>query len=203
MSADFVYLASASPRRRELLEQIGVAYEVRPVEIDETRLPKEPATDYVRRVAIAKARECRSGSGRGGDDCPVLAADTAVVLGDEVFGKPGDRSRALAMLAALSGRRHTVATGVAVRCGGELETALSVSEVTFRATTAQERDAYLRTAEPLDKAGGYAIQGFGAVFIEDLRGSYSAVMGLPLHETALLLRRFGIPRWLQAAGRGP
>ncbi len=203
MNGVFVYLASASPRRRELLEQIGVAYELRPVEIDEGRLPKEPATDYVQRVAVAKARECSSGLGRGGVEHPVLAADTAVVLGDEVFGKPGDRSQALAMLEALSGRRHTVATGVAVRCGEELKTALSVSEVTFRTTTAQERDAYLATDEPLDKAGGYAIQGFGAVFIEDLRGSYSAVMGLPLYETAMLLRRFGIPRWLKAASRGP
>ena len=202
MSADFVYLASASPRRRELLEQIGVAYELRPVEIDEGRLPKEPAADYVRRVAIAKAEACRTGLGRSGAQHPVLAADTAVVLGGEVFGKPSDRSQALDMLAALSGRKHTVATGVAVCCGEEFETALSVSEVSFRATTAQERDAYLGTDEPLDKAGGYAIQGFGAVFIEYLRGSYSAVMGLPLFETAMLLRRFGMPGWLNTARRG-
>ncbi len=202
MSGDFVYLASASPRRRELLQQIGVAYELRPVEIDEGRLAKETATDYVRRVAVAKAGECWNGLGRGGVEHPVLAADTAVVLGGEVFGKPADRSQALDMLEALSGRRHTVATGLAVRCGEDIETAVSVSEVTFRATTARERDAYLATDEPLDKAGGYAIQGFGAVFIEDLRGSYSAVMGLPLYETAMLLRRFGIPRWLNPARRG-
>jgi len=203
MSGDFVYLASASPRRRELLEQIGVAYELRPVEIDEGRLSREPATDYVQRVAVAKAGECWNGLGRGATEQPVLAADTAVVLGDEVFGKPGDRSQALDMLEALSGCRHTVATGIAVRCGEQLHCALSVSEVTFRTTTVQERDAYLATDEPFDKAGGYAIQGFGAVFIEDLRGSYSAVMGLPLYETAMLLRRFGIPRWLKAARRRP
>ena len=204
MSGDFVYLAiGVAARRRELLEQIGVAYELRPVEIDEGRLPIEPATDYVQRVAVAKAGECWNGLGRGGMEHPVVAADTAVVLGDEVFGKPGDRSQALDMLDALSGRRHTVATGVAVRCGEQLQTALAVSEVTFRTTTVQERDAYLATDEPLDKAGGYAIQGFGAVFIEDLRGSYSAVMGLPLYETAMLLRRFGIPRWLKAARRRP
>jgi len=203
MSGDFVYLASASPRRRELLQQIGVAYELRPVVIDEGRLANEPATDYVRRVAVAKAGECWNGLGHGGVPHPVLAADTAVVLGSEVFGKPGDRSQALDMLEALSGRSHTVATGVAVRCGEDIETAVSVNEVAFRTTTAQERDAYLATDEPLDKAGGYAIQGFGAVFIEDLRGSYSAVMGLPLYETAMLLRRFGIPRWLDSARCGP
>ena len=203
MSGNFVYLASASPRRRELLEQIGVAFELRPVEIDERRVPNESATEYVRRVATAKAGECWNGLRRDGVEHPVLAADTAVALGGEVFGKPADRSQALDTLAALSGRTHTVATGVAVRFGEELQTALSVSEVTFRATTAQERDSYLGTDEPLDKAGGYAIQGFGAVFIEDLRGSYSAVMGLPLYETAMLLRRFGIPRWLNAAGHGP
>lgn len=201
MSADFVYLASASPRRRELLEQIGVAFELRPVGIDERRLAGEPAADYVQRVASAKAADCWMGLAGSGAERPVLSADTAVVLGGEVFGKPDDRAHALDMLAALSGRTHRVATGVAVRFGDELETALSTSEVTFRTTTAQERAAYLGTDEPLDKAGGYAIQGFGAVFIEDLRGSYSAVMGLPLFETTMLLRRFGIPGWLNGTRR--
>ena len=201
MSADFVYLASASPRRRDLLEQIGVAFELHPVGIDERRLADEPAEDYVQRVAVAKAAECWTGIAGSGAERPVLSADTAVVLGGEVFGKPGDRAQALDMLAALSGRTHSVATGVAVRFGDEFETALSTSEVTFRATTAQERAAYLGTDEPLDKAGGYAIQGFGAVFIENLRGSYSAVMGLPLFETTMLLRRFGIPGWLNGTRR--
>ena len=168
---------------------------------DERRLADEPAEDYVQRVAAAKATECWTGIAGSGAERPVLSADTAVVLGGELFGKPGDRAQALDMLTALSGRTHSVATGVAVRFGDELETALSTSEVTFRATTAQERAAYLGTDEPLDKAGGYAIQGFGAVFIENLRGSYSAVMGLPLFETTMLLRRFGIPGWLNGTRR--
>ena len=191
-----MYLASASPRRRKLLEQIGVAFELRPVEIDERRRPAEPPADYVVRVAGTKAAECWTAVARGGAERPVLAADTTVVLGGEVFGKPGNRAAALDMLATLSGRTHTVITGVAVRFGEDLKTALSVSEVTFRATTAREREAYCATDEPLDKAGGYAIQGFGAVFVEYLGGSYSTVMGLPLLETSALLRRFGIPVWL-------
>ncbi len=191
-----MYLASASPRRRQLLEQIGVAFELRPVEIDERRRPAELPADYVVRVARAKAGKCWTSVAGGGAERPVLAADTTVVLGGEVFGKPGNRAAALDMLATLSGRTHTVITGVAVRFGEELKTALAVSEVTFRATTAREREAYCATDEPLDKAGSYAIQGLGAVFIEYLGGSYSAVMGLPLLETSALLRRFGIPAWL-------
>ena len=124
-----------------------------------------------------------------------IAAERVILAG---VGKPGDRDTALSMLAALSGRTHTVITGVTVRFAEHSETVLSTNEVRFRTTTAAEREAYCATSEPLDKAGGYAIQGFGAVFIEYLRGSYSAVMGLPLFETAALLRRFGIPAWLNA-----
>jgi septum formation protein len=127
---------------------------------------------------------------------PVLGADTAVVLDDAVFGKPADEPDALRMLDALSGRAHTVLTCVAVRDGDGVESILCTSEVRFRATTAAERRAYCATSEPFDKAGAYGIQGLGAVFVERLSGSYSAVMGLPLFETAELLRRFGLPAWL-------
>ena len=194
MRKDFVYLASASPRRQALLKQIGVRFEVRIPEIDEGRAPGEPPDGYVRRLAEAKADAvCRA---LGGDlASPVIAADTAVVLDDRVLGKPPGADAALAMLAALSGRTHRVFTAVAVRGPVGTDSAVNVSEVRFRATTDGERRAYCATGEPFDKAGGYGIQGFGAVFVEHLSGSYSAVMGLPLCETAALLGRAGIAGW--------
>lgn len=199
MRKSFVYLASASPRRRELLGQIGVEFDVRVPDVDEDLGPGEPPADYVRRLAEAKAEAVWDSVCAAGAPGPVLAADTTVVLGERVLGKPLDAADALDMLEALSGRTHRVFTGVAVRHDAGIESLVSVSEVRFRATTATERRAYCATGEPFDKAGGYGIQGFGAVFVEHLSGSYSAVMGLPLCETALLLERVGVPAWLVGA----
>jgi septum formation protein len=191
MKKDFVYLASASPRRSELLRQIGVPFEVRPADIPETQAPGESADALVLRLAAEKAdavwRRVPAHERR-----PVLAADTAVVLDERVLGKPADEAEAEAMLAALSGRTHRVLTAVALRCGDKAETLLSSSEVRFRATTREERATYCRSGEPLDKAGGYGIQGRAAMFVEHLAGSYSGVVGLPLFETAALLARCGV-----------
>jgi septum formation protein len=189
-------LASASPRRRELLAQIGVAHEVMPAHIDETRRQGEPPRDYVLRVACDKALLVRSHEPQR----PILAADTAVVLGDAIYGKPRDCADALEMLAALGGREHQVLTAVALVTADGLTSALSESTVRLRATSEEERAAYWDTGEPRDKAGAYAIQGLGAVFVESLRGSFSGVVGLPLFETARLLKAAGVPCWT-AAGR--
>ena len=194
MKKDFVYLASASPRRSELLRQIGVPFEVRPAEIAESQAAGETAYAFVLRLAAEKAdvvwQRVPADERR-----PVLGADTAVVLDERVLGKPADAAEAEAMLAALSGRTHRVLTAVALRCGGKADTLLSSSEVRFRATTAEERAAYCRSGEPLDKAGGYGIQGRAAMFVEHLAGSYSGVVGLPLFETAALLARCGVALW--------
>jgi septum formation protein len=191
MRKDFIYLASASPRRSELLRQIGVRFEVRPAQIAETRRPGEGPAAYVARIAAAKASAVWNGLGEL-EPAPVLAADTAVVLDGQVFGKPVDSADAAAMLEKLSGRTHLVLTAVALHAGDKTHSAVSTSEVRFRPTTDAERRAYCRTGEPLDKAGGYGIQGFAAVFIESLHGSYSGVVGLPLFETAALLSRCGV-----------
>jgi len=182
-------LASASPRRRELLAQIGVAHEVAPADIDETRLPAESPRDYVLRLAREKALWVSSRRPRS----VVLAADTAVVLGEAVYGKPQHREHGLAMLASLAGRAHQVLTAVALATPEGVASALSESTVQLRAMSEEERAAYWETGEPQDKAGGYAIQGLGAVFVECLRGSFSGVVGLPLYETAQLLRAAGVP----------
>lgn len=185
----FVYLASASPRRRELLAQIGIACETLPTGVDESPLPGESPADMVCRLAAAKARAgIRSDRSRS---APVVAADTAVALGGEIFGKPRDAADARRMLGRLSGRTHEVWTAVAVADDDRERVELSRSEVTFRPMDADEIQAYVQTGEPLDKAGGYAIQGLGAVFIAGLKGSYSGVMGLPLLETARLLALHG------------
>jgi len=195
MSKDFVYLASASPRRGELLRQIGVPFTVRAAAIDEAPLLRETPEAYVVRLAAAKAEAIWASVA---DARPVLGADTAVVLDDEILGKPADATEAAAMLERLSGRTHRVLTAVAVRHGGGVDTRVSDSEVRFRATTAAERVAYCATGEPFDKAGGYGIQGHAAVFVESIKGSYSGVVGLPLYETAALLARCGIGFWLTA-----
>lgn len=185
-----IYLASNSPRRRELLEQIGVRFGLIAIDLDEAPLFGEPPEAFVLRVALDKARAGRAlvGSGR---DLPVLAADTAVVVEDRILGKPRDRCDAAAMMRLLSGRTHRVMTGVAL-AGGSEHQVLSISEVRFRAVAPAEAQAYWETGEPADKAGGYGIQGLGALFAEDLRGSYTGVMGLPLFETARLLAAAGI-----------
>ncbi len=190
MANPSLLLASKSSRRRALLEQIGIRFQAIDIDLDEARLPGEDPESYVLRLALDKARagRARVGSVR----CPpVLAADTAVVVGDHILGKPRDRLDAATMLRLLAGRTHRVLSGIALVDGRERQD-LSVSEVRFRAVSPREADAYWETGELHDKAGGYAIQGRGALFVADLRGSYSGVMGLPLFETARLLAEAGI-----------
>lgn len=186
-----LYLASASPRRRELLEQIGVSYRLMEVAVDEALRRGEAPEIYVLRLALAKARagHARLPAAEAGW---VLGADTSVVVDNEILGKPRDRAEGIAMLRRLSGVTHHVYTGVAL-VGEEREgTRLSVSAVSFRELSSQECEDYWRGGEPADKAGGYAIQGRGAMFISRLEGSYSGVMGLPLFETAELFREFDL-----------
>lgn len=184
-----IILASTSPRRRELLAQLGVPFEVVAVEVDESCVAGEAPEEYVLRIARDKARAGVAAARRA---MPlVLGADTVVVLDGEVLQKPAGRDGALAMLARLSGRTHRVLSGVAL--AGRCECArVSDSLVTFREIGASERLAYWDTGEPADKAGAYAIQGLGAVFVRRLQGSYSGVVGLPLYETAELLSQCGI-----------
>ncbi len=191
MDSPLLCLASVSPRRHELLAQIGVPHTIVGAHIDETALPDEAPREYVMRMARAKALAVR----QKGETLPVLAADTTVVLDDVIFGKPKGRADGLAMLSQLSGRAHDVLTAVALSVGADVSVSLSTSEVRFRPLSALECAAYWESGEPHDKAGGYAIQGRGAVFIEWLSGSYSGVMGLPLYETAELLRAAGVPCW--------
>ncbi len=191
MSLDFVYLASGSPRRRELLQQIGVSFRVVGAAVDEAARLAETAPNYVLRLAAAKADAGWERS-RDAAAVPVLAADTAVVLDGRILGKPADRQDAEDMLRQLSGRTHEVLTAVALRTSIGLQSRISRSEVTFRRIAAAEAQAYWETGEPRDKAGAYAIQGKAAIFITNLRGSYSGVMGLPLYETAELLSDAGI-----------
>ena len=189
-----LYLASGSPRRRELLEQIGVPFTTLPTVIDETPLSNEPAVDYVRRLACAKAQVGLASLAAPGA-AVVLGADTSVVLDGRILGKPQDRADALAMLTALSGHTHEVLTAVALANSQRCEVRVVSSQVSFRTLSAAEIEAYWASGEPQDKAGSYAIQGLGAVFVADLHGSFSAVVGLPLCETAALLADFGIPCW--------
>jgi len=186
MSKPLIWLASASPRRRELLAQIGIGHEVHPVDVDESTQPGEAPSEYVVRLAALKARTLwsRLSDERRG---PVLAADTTVALEGQIFGKPIDRDGLRDMLGRLSGRTHQVHTAVALMCTAGLAARLSTSQVTFRELSAAEIDCYWSTGEPADKAGGYAVQGRAAVFISHLAGSYSGVMGLPLYETWELL----------------
>lgn len=186
-----IRLASVSPRRQELLAQIGVPHVITGAHIDESVHPGERPHDYVQRMARIKAQTVREQD----LSLPVLAADTTVVLDGTVFGKPADRADALRMLGLLSGRTHEVLTAVALASAEGLEMRMSVSSVRFRTLTADEISAYWETGEPRDKAGAYAVQGLGAVFIESLTGSYSGVMGLPLFETSELLRAAGVPSW--------
>lgn len=185
-------LASASPRRGELLKQIGISYLSQPVNIDETPLAGETARQYVLRMAAEKAA---AGSKRD-DDLPVLACDTAVILNDRILGKPKDQQDALAMLAALSGNTHQVYSAVSL-LEKQHRQSLSITEVLFRELKESEIAAYWQTGEPVDKAGGYAIQGMGAQFVKQIKGSYSGVVGLPLYETTVLLTQAGIQTILQ------
>ena len=192
MAKSLIYLASASPRRRELLQQIGVDHVTMVADIDETPHSGEAAEVYVIRMALAKARTVAARLVKSAA-LPVLGSDTAVVVDGEILGKPVGEAEGLAMLARLSGRSHQVLTSVALVEGEHEATRLSVSHVTFRPTSAAERLAYWQTGESADKAGAYAIQGRAAVFIEHLEGSFSGVMGLPLYETWDLLNDFEVP----------
>jgi septum formation protein len=192
--ADFIYLASGSPRRRELLTQIGVRFALLPAGVDETALPDEAPDAYALRLARLKAdagwklRPARASA-------PVLGADTAVVLDGKTLGKPVDMRDGERMLRALSGRTHEVLTAVAMATAQGPLSCLSRSAVTLRTISDAEARAYWETGEPRDKAGGYAIQGRAAIFVAELRGSYSGVMGLPLFETAELLKLAGVRCW--------
>ena len=188
-SASSILLASASPRRAELLQQIGVHFQALPVDIDESPRAGEAALEFVQRLALEKAQAgyLQTGNGR-----PVLGSDTIVVVDEQILGKPTDRDDALRMLGLLSGRGHQVMTAVALVDGQKVARALNVSQVYFRSLQPSEIEAYWNTGEAVDKAGAYGIQGIAAQFIERLDGSYSGVMGLPLFETAQLLQQFGI-----------
>jgi len=182
---DFIYLASQSPRRRQLLEQLGVRHELLLPNVDgdeaedaeaiEVVLPGEAPTAYVDRVT----------------DAPILCSDTTVALGRTIYGKPDDAEHAARMLGELAGHEHRVLTAVALQVGPKRLSALSVSRVTFAAMTPAQIDAYVATGEPLGKAGAYGIQGRAAAYVEHLAGSYSGIMGLPMYETAQLLRAAG------------
>lgn len=189
-------LASASPRRLELLRQIGIPFRVRIPEVDETPRPGEREEAYVYRVATAKARHVAGlEKEEGKDELPVLAADTAVVLGKRILGKPRDREHFLEMFARLSGRRHRVLTAVAVARGNLLDARVVETFVTLHRVESDEATCYWNTGEPMDKAGGYGIQGIGGLFVDRIEGSYSAVVGLPLAETEQLLHGFGVNTW--------
>lgn len=184
-----LHLASSSPRRREILESLGLRFTFAGVDVDEKRLDGEAAEVMALRLAIDKAVAAGPDIRRG---AVILAADTVVTLGGAVFGKPVSRQDALNMLAELSGRQHTVVTAVAVLCQDDIRTAVSESAVRFREINADEAAQYWQSGEPRDKAGAYAIQGKGGLFVESLAGSYSGVVGLPVFETARMLREAGV-----------
>jgi septum formation protein len=205
-----IYLASRSPRRAELLRQIGVEFLLHDIDIDESRMPAESATDYVCRMATTKAGialeqitgerivdqriadEKRAGQQ---ETCVVLAADTTIALDGDIIGKPADRDQCRCILERLSARQHLVLTAVALATAEDIAVRLTRNQVSFRSLSTQEIESYCATEEPMDKAGAYAIQGKAALFIDHLEGSYSAVMGLPLLETAELLGNADIELW--------
>ncbi len=197
-----IYLASRSPRRRELLAQMGVRFELllfrdgprEAPDVDEVPLPDESPEVYVQRVTAAKAHAgLKRMHQRRLLPHPVLSADTTVEIDGVVIGKPADEADAMSILRRLSGRTHRVLTAVALAEENRLEQALNINEVRFRTLTDAEIRRYVQSGEPLDKAGAYGIQGRAGVFVEEIRGSYTGIMGLPLFETAMLLRRFGYP----------
>lgn len=183
-----IYLASSSPRRAELLRQIGIDFDIIAVDVDETRLPDEVDRDYVMRMARLKAESAVGKIAARQADFAVLAADTAISVDGDIIGKPVDRMDCRCILAKLSARQHLVLSAVALATSAGVVLRLSENRVTFRELKSAEIECYCDSEEPMDKAGAYAIQGRAAVFIEHLEGSYSSVMGLPLFETAELLR---------------
>jgi septum formation protein len=201
----FIYLASQSPRRAELLRQIGVPFELllpsagEDAESLEAQLPREAPADYVQRVTGLKLQAAQKRRAKLKlPPAPVLCADTTVALGKRIFGKPQDETQAKAMLAALSGREHRVYTALAMGQGTRVVHALSVSKVRFGELSAKSISEYVASGEPTGKAGGYAVQGIAAAFIAQISGSYSGIMGLPLAETAKLLTNFPSLKSMQA-----
>jgi nucleoside triphosphate pyrophosphatase len=186
MTRPRVFLASASPRRRDLLNLVGIDHEVRPANIDETYLPGEQPRDHAERLAREKAVAI------DGSDTVTIGSDTIVVVDGQVLGKPRDRAHAAEMLRQLSGRSHIVMTGVAARWRGVLASGLEEVGVTFRQLSDDEIERYIDTGEPMDKAGAYGIQGFGATIVDRVDGDYFAVMGLPLNRLVRLLRSLGL-----------
>jgi len=195
-----IYLASQSPRRRELLLQIGVSFEVVDIDVLEQRAPNEPPLDYIKRLAQTKAMVGLNVA----DDKPVLGADTIVVLEQDgeavILEKPRNKSHAVDMLMSLSGKQHSVITAIAMCDKGRLEVRVNQTLVEFREISEQEASAYWCTGEPTDKAGAYGIQGLGGVFVSKLEGSYSSVVGLPLFETTQLLAMFNVTYWQPSLG---
>jgi len=187
-------LGSASPRRQELLAQLGVNFHVHASDIDETPFQQESPAAYVARLAEAKSSAVMA---EVGGDIPVLGSDTIVVSQSELFGKPVDEADATRMLTALSGREHQVMTAVCVRNRERHEVVVVVSDVTFRELTEAEISAYWQSGEPEGKAGAYAIQGLGATFVSAMKGSYSGIVGLPLYQTDQLLKSFAVPTRLR------
>ncbi len=183
-----ITLASSSPRRAELLEQIGVSFDVKPVDIDESYLPGETAEQYVSRLARQKAQAGFALS----PECPVLGSDTVVVCQGKILGKPVDKQMGLDMLSLLSGQSHQVMTAVCLVNSSFERCLVNISEVNFCSLSSEQIEAYWETGEPADKAGSYGIQGLAAQYIKEIRGSYSCIMGLPLYETAELLKQAGI-----------
>lgn len=197
MSGTALVLASGSPRRQELLQQLGVQFSVHPADIDETRYSGEAPRDYVQRMALEKASAVASASQYAAT--AVLGADTSVVLDDEVLGKPTDHFDALGILARLSGRSHCVLTGVCLLNGSESHSEVVETKVEFMQLSRELCEAYLATDEPWDKAGAYGIQGLAGAFVKSIEGSYSNVVGLPLSETWQLLIGQGIATALELA----
>ncbi|STZ76019.1 Maf family protein [Bergeriella denitrificans] len=186
-----LYLASGSPRRREILENLGYALIRIPAEIDETPCPGEPAADYVQRMAREKNAAALAAHS-GTPECPIITADTTVAYRNRILGKPESPAHAAEMLTQLSGTTHQVLTAVCVYWQGETRAVLQQSDVRFKTLNPAEIQAYIDSGEPMDKAGAYGIQGLGGAFVEHLQGSFTGVMGLPVYETLELLRSFGL-----------
>ena len=212
-NASFLYLASRSPRRRELLTQVGVPFRLLDIEIDESVLAEEKAADYVERLARGKAEAGWAALQKSGQEAaPVLAADTMVALGGRLLGKPRDKQDAVESLMHLSGQLHDVLTGIALCCApsckgnGEngdnlqIETRVVTTRVRFNRFSKEDALRYVETGEPMDKAGSYGIQGFGGALVAGIEGSYSNVVGLPLMETVELAGLFGVPYWQKLSG---
>jgi septum formation protein len=187
-----LYLASKSPRRRELLAQLGLAFECIEGSVDESVLDSETPQDYVLRLAKAKAVSGQDNLAAAQSHIPILGSDTSVVIDNQILGKPGDEQEAVAMLARLSGRSHIVYTAVAISHNSDIKSVCCATKVFFAAMTASEINSYVTTGEPMDKAGAYGIQGLGGRYIKKIEGSYTSVVGLPLYETGVLLAECGV-----------